>query len=1525
MTGASKSFLLRFALATTISVLGGCGNDGGNSTGGIGGAGDISYECSSDGAGVLQPKFCINDEDCSCGTGCNLGRCDAQCEGPSDCAEGQSCDDFGRCRGGDEPSTWDNPLSGGLSLSSPVVSFLDAEARPRLRVTLEGAAKKIRAVAPSGIEVQCEEDGPFDSECEVQASEGTTFSLGFRLENPTGPAMEAGTLRVFGGGQMKTATIAGIELTAPGESASSGNYRGVLIKEGSSDFSAIPLRAIVESRDGERVILVEDEHHIFLSSTVSVVLREQDGTWAAEASGGVRLAAEGSDPASAEVALGTDTEVILISPTLVRLRLSIRPLGILPATLLADQEPIFYELRLSRVAPRTADLVLALPQHNLLTVDPSVRTRTHLAWEALQQTVLSCPSEPIDPTHPSSSTQIIESGRCAQRILCADSDATSLDAVSEFGSVLALGGGRDVVCGQGESQRAFPIFSSESSPLEMLSACQEELRRFAEGPSDETSAELLAPGACMSSPRVVSALLLGLDSETAQGSAVGLHLLGGWLDVLRFVLEERRATQRMEPILGEEASISEGISVAETRRLVEAGLELLLHPRVASRLASLDNERLRVSDYRELFAGEGHLGRPLFLSLLETLVAYLDLSSSELQTQCSHEGWSEELDGNLSRASRLAFVLLDWAQILERRQSYRDTPDDIREAAEATRALAHSRLRTLDLSLTQCRQNQNPLGIDDTDLPLYFRDASTPRERFCAMSTYLLGDVPDSNAAWVPAAIAAAEESLSGARDAWLMEAQRSVNEQVEQSAQARREEAILRGYGDKLLALCGTHSGLSSDEILLSDDVSPSNCFLSPECQLDESEIQQRFSTTDMLEHLCVVGKLRRHAGPVTGFGDTDLDDLADEFASISERTQDDPQPGIVGKLRDWYQDVPPDLKLAAGVASPGGLLLTEALMHDAAPQSALSEYRSIEPAKAEELLHECRALAEAVGREIRPTLLPDSCEQADDCPVGFSCWDEQCQPEQEDPAADADCFHGSIGEEVLALRALGTEVDIAKSELAELSEQYDIAMRGCMIQELANETLEEETSAHAARMATLAETQRDTDKVIGFLGAVTAVAAAVATGGATAVASAGMAVASAAGASAAGDLDARTAQVQADHELAMDRIQRKADSEICFNDATKHLVGVRTATLRITQAAQKGVAGMVGLRTKQQSVAALVRDGRDELLAEEQRVSRSTLHQGLWIDERIFTYERKFRVAQRATYLAVRAAEYERQECSDLRRDVFAARLPEHLDTVVDALLTRNNDCAIGGKKPSDSVAVLSLRNDILPLADRSDFEGGSHALTTKQRLALLLTSPRSAAFDESGEYLGQRVVFSLSPEVFRGSASILGSGNSCAERLWSVTASVVGIDLVDADASSFVELGIEQQNSFYSSVCPKACASTQLGAVFSASVRPGRNLFVDPIAGALDGVGPAVFDDEKTFSSARVRAHFNVPRVDLEADDYADGESEELAGRALWSDYALLIPADVIQRNGGPGLRLANIDDVLVRLEYVSVAAR
>ena len=80
-------------------------------------------------------------------------------------------------------------------------------------------------------------------------------------------------------------------------------------------------------------------------------------------------------------------------------------------------------------------------------------------------------------------------------------------------------------------------------------------------------------------------------------------------------------------------------------------------------------------------------------------------------------------------------------------------------------------------------------------------------------------------------------------------------------------------------------------------------------------------------------------------------------------------------------------------------------------------------------------------------------------------------------------------------------------------------------------------------------------------------------------------------------------------------------------------------------------------------------------------------------------------------------------------------------------------------------------------------------------------------------------------------------------------------------------------------------------------------------------------------ESFSRARIEAYFNVPPDEFEKDDYANGETSELAGRGLYGEYALFLPAEVLSlpASGEPtrGLVLNEVDDILLRLDYVSVA--
>ncbi len=72
----------------------------------------------------------------------------------------------------------------------------------------------------------------------------------------------------------------------------------------------------------------------------------------------------------------------------------------------------------------------------------------------------------------------------------------------------------------------------------------------------------------------------------------------------------------------------------------------------------------------------------------------------------------------------------------------------------------------------------------------------------------------------------------------------------------------------------------------------------------------------------------------------------------------------------------------------------------------------------------------------------------------------------------------------------------------------------------------------------------------------------------------------------------------------------------------------------------------------------------------------------------------------------------------------------------------------------------------------------------------------------------------------------------------------------------------------------------------------------------------------DPARSFTNARISAFFNISRAELEDESYFNGDSTELAGRGLYGDYALFIPAE-------SPLALTNVEDVLLRIDYVSAA--
>jgi hypothetical protein len=529
--------------------------------------------------------------------------------------------------------------------------------------------------------------------------------------------------------------------------------------------------------------------------------------------------------------------------------------------------------------------------------------------------------------------------------------------------------------------------------------------------------------------------------------------------------------------------------------------------------------------------------------------------------------------------------------------------------------------------------------------------------------------------------------------------------------------------------------------------------------------------------------------------------------------------------------------------------------------------------------------------------------------------------------------CYRGALGEQALTLRAVATDVEIARSELGELSESYNVAMRSCLTLQMGNVSLAGALERHNHTMDGLRIGKTVVDSIADGAAAVKDCGAAVGNdnkfGAGAGIACGGAAVEGVARI-ASNVLQLELDRAEARHAELMQSIAADIDEQRCFIDAEQHLVGVRSAGLRITRAAQDLDRGVLQFDNMKEEAARAFRSGRARLtVSTGKRVAPASFD--FWLDERARTYRDRFRRAKRAAYLAVRAVEHEFQQSQAARGDALAAEVPDDLEQVLLELQANAATRGIGGNRPADSKVVVSLRSQLLQLADQSRAPAGRQQLTDVERFRSLLTDQRFAVYDDDGAYRGQRVPFRIAPLAALGLGDPQGvtlfSDGDCAERVWSVNASILSsVDATRGDDPAFTRIELEKADAFFSQWCDQDAHPTPYQL---ASVRPARNLFVDPESGGADGVGGSAGTAAGTgaFSRARIDAVFNVDRAAFSDDAFANGATTELAARGLYGDYALFFPAGVLSFDDGSertdGLDLSRIDDILLRIDYVSVA--
>ncbi|HEY3357942.1 MAG TPA: EB domain-containing protein [Polyangia bacterium] len=1487
---------------------------------------------------------CRQDDQCPCGTYCARGVCVYDCRQDADC-QGW-CDPGGQCRDAADRSTVPAVRSGHDVPFRVHPAHLPVIARDAALVVTLGAPQQalgpVRLEASAGLLIEC--GGATGPTCEldgVPAGGAVEIRLAVDPADRTGSAWR---LAVFHGLQMQTVSFAAVAWPAAG-AVRGGVYRGTVWTEGAAAtlLGSEPAGAQPVADQGA-LLTMPLEARVFDDGTL-VLLDPRGvfpGVWKFQlgADGQFGNALTGADGAR-RVFLGhataptdaTATEVTIdgagaleaaaadaLTGTLTT-TLGGLGLGHLPADGLDERPRVRWGLSLVRVG----DLAAGDAPGDHVTTDPvpvfaadADRYGHALPWEATLAGVTL--RDPANAAFPSWAERM-QYFLCYQR----GGGAPTSSAFGAEAKTRLL----DYACATPPADtriEAFPFFALDGARTAdtLLQDCVGDLARVGAAPPtgscgpddiDCLTGDTL-PRTCVDAPLVLSALGMGLEQlgrvdwpaqpyyEARSDTALKLahRLLQQWLQLHTFLAREA----------AQASDLSFGAPAPDPVPALAASLDgwhVVLHPKAAGRLMHWPAALLAAPDYR---AGQTlvtldspqAIGVPVLM--LEALTAQVEAATQlVVQTRLTVR---PAVPGEVARTLRAVVAVAPLARLLYRRAAVAGDPPWAPFWADAERRLAAA-VAGLQGEWEGLEQGANPLGIEEADLPLYHSgaDAADAIDRFKAISSYLLAPGGGaSDAGWATRAVADALTSAAAAQGEWEQLLQRRVQLTLGEQDRADRLTQIRQNYGEKLLTLCGEKmlpTPVAAVDVLEAlaqhPEVSAFNCFLDQQdaaCRFDEAELRAALTADDLAYRMCVLGGLQQQFDGKVQF----KQDFANDFvaqardlvgagATVGKLGQAatlglyQMGAGIVAAIQDEdydLDDIATDVALTVRTRNPNDLLQAETLCRAAFPQAVPMNQR-------------------VAGLASSPLDRPD-------------------------------CYHGSMGELALAVRAAAKDVAVATARFQELTDKYTIALDHCLAQESALSQQQEVLDAAGRITEKVARLQPVADGISSLLDGAIGCCTGSGIDTITGCVQSGLTYAK-------GTVFAQVNQVLSTAEVtALSRqflagIQDQLTNALCFNDAQMHLVGADTQARQIERSRLDLSLAMLKLRNAQDTVPRLVAEGQRRVAAEGPVTSLvNDTWKDLW-DVGVSTStgaveqaRRDLHVARRATYLAVRAVEYEWQMSLNARVDVLRATGPAELDAVLTSLRTALAPNNIAGQVPKNANVVLSLKEHVLQLASMTAWPAGEKTWTDTERLRYLLTSPRLAHHDDGGAYLGQLVPFSIAPlgvlGLGRSGGIPLLTGSDCAERIWKVNLVLQGEGIVDGAASK-TRVDLLQRNVFGSQWCTDPGAG--VSALQSLSARPSRNLFQDPVWGRVTGSGGgAATAEADKFLRASVDAYHNVARADFETAAYEQGASMELAARGLYGDFALFFSKDLLAVDGHGGLHLEQLDDVLIRFDYVSV---
>jgi hypothetical protein len=959
----------------------------------------------------------------------------------------------------------------------------------------------------------------------------------------------------------------------------------------------------------------------------------------------------------------------------------------------------------------------------------------------------------------------------------------------------------------------------------------------------------------------------------------------------------------------------------------------------------------QLMDLNQLPQHEQPIGVPPYI--LEATASYLKVLDAYIQ-KIARQTYGQAAESNPANGRRTALarfgtgMRLAWfaeelaVDINAKAPCPQDNPNCgvIKQRFQAARDEMNA-LRTRVASAADALQyGRNPLNIPEDDVPLFFGDPTGKSSRYFAASDYLLDG-------WAAPAVSQASGALDAARAAWIQRMQSGVQDELNKHNRQQEIDQLNSKYGAPILANCGSIQvpddggnirTLDSNEIIPyfsnpSKSFSNATCFVDAQCigfggldsreelrsslrsffvdgqgnMLPGDEPQLAADRTTGLGGIATAAQLfgRSEVCKMTslthmnGYHDTFIDDLRaicpmsayDPVFSISNHDceaelRDDgniylskdfpiPMAAFYGPIK--RTDIGPSgfYKYAIDGLTMNGVTIG-GLTADPNDLYGFHDYRTD-------------------NRMIDPHYWSATFSQnfnglgTQFCGSGKQNFLKHDYPRPDRTILPPSCYKGALGVAFYQGQEQNNRLTRAKQVLDNGQKQLDDQKKLCDKIEADLHNLQDHFTAYM-------EMLHDYNLVSGLVGSIK--------GGFEGLSSGGP-IGAIAGLFSSGFLSMMSGAVQ-DEAAQLQYLQATFSGEEkaqeCWNTFRAQRNALATAMTDIQIAANELNAQMVRYQQLQTDNLLNLQEGKAVYQRELDSPVGSVSHH-FWVDERIQTYNETFEWSRRLTFIAMRAVEYEFQQSLPYRSEIISAETAAQLQKVIIGLKQEQASRTINRRRPDEASIVLSLRDDVLAVADNSEAPAGERNWTAAQKFASRLYDSRYAYRDAAGNYLGQAVPFDLKP------TGILET--RCGERLWRATATVQGDGIKESAPGASILL--LKRNSFQSQYCSGKARPTADGSL------PQMQIGVTHTSADLFQPGSAIdLSDANQFTASLLFPWFNIPRTQFYNTAYQQGSSEELAGRGLYGDYVLLFPQQVLE----DGFALDKVEDVLLRLDYLSV---